>query len=56
MIGKVTLMESILRGRLGRVVRTVVARRLKGGDKNNWRRAMPMLMDVTIETLYPWQW
>ena len=51
--GHVTLMESMLRGRLGSMIGNVVARRLAVSGRHNWRCIMPLFMDVTIETLYP---
>lgn len=44
-----------MRGRLGSVIREVVAKRLPLNDKlkNSWRHIMPLFIDVTIETVYP---
>jgi len=51
----VLLMEFLLKGRLGSIVRNEVAKRLSLNTKpkNNWRDVMPLFMDVTMETLYP---
>ena len=48
-------MESLLRGRQGREIRKMVARRLTSNDrtKTSWKRIMPLFINVTIEMLYP---
>ena len=50
------LMEVLLRGQLGGLVREGVARRLPISEEQGiktWRDIMPLFIRVTMETMYP---